>query len=64
VPKDPPLERDHLRKTAAALEASTGRRPAGTRSSRCLASPDVVENQRDIECVEAVQSEVAIGPVG
>lgn len=32
MPKDPPLER----KTAAALEASTGRRPAGTRSSHSL----------------------------
>lgn len=32
VPKDPALERDHLRKTMAALESVTGRRPYGTRS--------------------------------
>jgi peptidoglycan-N-acetylglucosamine deacetylase len=33
VPKDAALERDHLLKTAAALEAITGRRPVGTRSA-------------------------------
>lgn len=33
VPKDPALERDHLLKTGAALEATTGQRPVGTRSS-------------------------------
>jgi peptidoglycan/xylan/chitin deacetylase (PgdA/CDA1 family) len=33
VPKDPGLEHDHLRKTVAALEKLTGRRPVGTRSS-------------------------------
>jgi peptidoglycan/xylan/chitin deacetylase (PgdA/CDA1 family) len=33
VPKDPALERDHLLKTAAALEATTGKRPVGTRSA-------------------------------
>ena len=33
VPKDPALERDHLRKTVAAIEKLTGRRPVGTRSS-------------------------------
>ncbi|MFO1080089.1 MAG: polysaccharide deacetylase family protein [Reyranellaceae bacterium] len=32
VPKDPDLERDHLRKASAALEKLTGRRPVGTRS--------------------------------
>ena len=32
VPKDPALERDHLRKACAALEKLTGRRPVGTRS--------------------------------
>ena len=32
VPKDPELERDHLRKARNALEALTGRRPVGTRS--------------------------------
>ena len=36
VPKDPVLERDHLLKTAAALEAIAGRRPVGTRSSHSL----------------------------
>jgi peptidoglycan-N-acetylglucosamine deacetylase len=33
VPKDPELERDHLRKTIAAIEKLVGRRPIGTRSS-------------------------------
>ena len=33
VPKDAELERDHLRKTIAAIEKLTGRRPVGTRSS-------------------------------
>jgi peptidoglycan/xylan/chitin deacetylase (PgdA/CDA1 family) len=33
VPKNPALERDHLLKTGAALEAVAGRRPVGTRSS-------------------------------
>src|SRR6201984_3046857 len=32
VPKDPALERDHLLKTAGALEAISGRRPVGSRS--------------------------------
>ena len=32
VPKEPELERDHLRKTAAALEKISGRRPVGSRS--------------------------------
>jgi peptidoglycan/xylan/chitin deacetylase (PgdA/CDA1 family) len=32
VPKDPVLERDHLRKACAAIEKLTGRRPVGTRS--------------------------------
>lgn len=32
VPKDPALERDHLRKAKAALEKLTGRAPVGTRS--------------------------------
>ena len=32
VPKEPELERDHLLKTAAAIERLTGRRPVGTRS--------------------------------
>ena len=32
VPKDPALERDHLLKTADALEAIAGRRPVGSRS--------------------------------
>src|SRR5690242_21407918 len=36
VPKDPALERDHLLKTAAALEAIAGRRPVGTRSAHSL----------------------------
>src|SRR5215475_5176508 len=33
VPKDREREADHLRKTIAAIERLTGRRPAGTRSS-------------------------------
>jgi len=33
VPKEPPLEEDHLAKTVAALERVAGRRPIGTRSS-------------------------------
>jgi peptidoglycan/xylan/chitin deacetylase (PgdA/CDA1 family) len=37
VPKEPELERDHLRKTSQALERLTGRRPVGTRSSHSLA---------------------------
>ena len=36
VPKDPALERDHLLKTAGALESIAGRRPVGTRSSHSL----------------------------
>lgn len=32
VPKEPDLERDHLERATAALEATTGIRPAGTRS--------------------------------
>jgi peptidoglycan/xylan/chitin deacetylase (PgdA/CDA1 family) len=32
VPKDPALERDHLRKACAAIEKLTGKRPVGTRS--------------------------------
>ena len=36
VPQDPALERDHLLKTAGALEAIAGRRPVGTRSSHTL----------------------------
>jgi peptidoglycan/xylan/chitin deacetylase (PgdA/CDA1 family) len=36
VPKDPALERDHLLKTASALEAITGRRPVGSRSEHTL----------------------------
>ena len=37
VPKDPALERDHLLKTAAALEKIAGRRPVGTRSDHTRA---------------------------
>ena len=33
VPKEPDLERDHLRKTVAAIEKLVGRRPVGTRSN-------------------------------
>jgi peptidoglycan/xylan/chitin deacetylase (PgdA/CDA1 family) len=36
VPKEPELERDHLRKTIAALERLTGKRPVGTRSNHSL----------------------------
>jgi peptidoglycan-N-acetylglucosamine deacetylase len=36
VPKEPELERDHLRKTIAALERLTGTRPVGTRSNHSL----------------------------
>lgn len=36
VPKESDLERDHLRKTIAALEKLTGRRPVGTRSHHSL----------------------------
>jgi peptidoglycan-N-acetylglucosamine deacetylase len=36
VPREPELERDHLLKTAAALERLTGKRPVGTRSSHSL----------------------------
>jgi len=32
VPKDPALERDHLRKAITAIEGITGKRPVGTRS--------------------------------
>ena len=32
VPKEPDLERDHLQRSTAALEALAGRRPVGTRS--------------------------------
>src|SRR6185503_4343015 len=31
VPKEPDVERDHLRRTAAALEKFSGRRPVGSR---------------------------------
>lgn len=37
VPKEQALEEDHLRKTAAALERTAGRRPVGTRSSHSRA---------------------------
>ena len=33
VPKEPELERDHLRKTIAAIEKTVGRKPVGTRST-------------------------------
>src|SRR5712671_7441435 len=33
VPKEPELERDHLRKTIAAIEKTVGKKPVGTRSS-------------------------------
>src|ERR1700735_1443950 len=36
VPKDPAQERDHLLKTANALEAIAGRRPVGSRSEHTL----------------------------
>jgi peptidoglycan-N-acetylglucosamine deacetylase len=36
VPQEAELERDHLLKTAAALEELTGRRPVGTRSNHSL----------------------------
>lgn len=36
VPKEPDVERSHLRKTIAALEKLTGRRPVGTRSNHSL----------------------------
>ncbi len=36
VPKEPEQERDHLLKTAAALEGLTGKRPVGTRSDHSL----------------------------
>jgi peptidoglycan-N-acetylglucosamine deacetylase len=36
VPQDAALEQDHLRKTVAALERLTGKRPVGTRSSHSL----------------------------
>ncbi|HQT78759.1 MAG TPA: polysaccharide deacetylase family protein, partial [Rhodopila sp.] len=36
VPREPALEQDHLRKTAAALEKLTGKRPVGTRSNHSL----------------------------
>ena len=36
VPKEADLERDHLRKATAAIEALTGKRPVGTRSSHTL----------------------------
>ncbi len=36
VPKEPDLERDHLRKATSALETLTGRRPVGTRSTHSL----------------------------
>ncbi|HVZ07048.1 polysaccharide deacetylase family protein [Rhodopila sp.] len=36
VPREPELERDHLRKTITALERLTGRRPVGSRSSHGL----------------------------
>lgn len=37
VPKEPAREEDHLRKTAATMERTTGRRPVGTRSSHARA---------------------------
>ncbi|MBN9088025.1 MAG: polysaccharide deacetylase family protein [Reyranella sp.] len=33
VPKEPELERDHLRKTLAAIEKTVGKKPVGTRST-------------------------------
>ncbi|MCW5733752.1 MAG: polysaccharide deacetylase family protein [Enhydrobacter sp.] len=33
VPKEPALERDHLRRTIAAIEKTVGKRPVGTRSN-------------------------------
>src|SRR5467141_2902793 len=33
VPKEPELERDHLRKTIAAIEKTVGKKPVGTRST-------------------------------
>ena len=33
MPKEPELERDHLRKTIAAIEKTVGRKPVGTRSN-------------------------------
>ena len=33
VPKEPELERDHLRKTIAAIEKTVGKKPVGTRSN-------------------------------
>ena len=36
VPREPELERDHLLKTAAALERLTGQRPVGTRSNHTV----------------------------
>jgi len=42
VPKDPELERDHLRKTAAALERISGKRPVGSRS---LHTPELLRDE-------------------
>jgi peptidoglycan/xylan/chitin deacetylase (PgdA/CDA1 family) len=50
VPKDPELERDHLRKAGAAIEQLTGRRPVGTRSwhtRRLLIEEGYIYNSHD-----------------
>jgi peptidoglycan/xylan/chitin deacetylase (PgdA/CDA1 family) len=50
VPKDPELERDHLRKACAAIEKLTGRRPVGTRSwhgRRLLIEEGYIYNSHD-----------------
>ena len=50
VPKDPELERDHLRKACAAIEQLTGRRPVGTRSwhtRRLLIEEGYIYNSHD-----------------
>jgi peptidoglycan/xylan/chitin deacetylase (PgdA/CDA1 family) len=50
VPKDPDLERDHLRKAKDAIEKLTGRRPVGTRSwhtRRLLLEEGYVYNSHD-----------------
>jgi peptidoglycan/xylan/chitin deacetylase (PgdA/CDA1 family) len=50
VPKDPVLERDHLRKACAAIEKLTGRRPIGTRSwhtRRLLIEEGYIYNSHD-----------------
>jgi peptidoglycan/xylan/chitin deacetylase (PgdA/CDA1 family) len=50
VPKDPELERDHLRKACMAIEKLTGRRPVGTRSwhtRRLLIEEGYIYNSHD-----------------